>query len=184
MLPTFLVQHQYLLPRSFRILDGASYQIWFILVEALNAISFFYVLIQLKINPFLRYPLVFAATSSSAFVFKIGHPQLLAIFPFFFALGFLVKFLQNPNFRSLAFFSLLLVFQHYCDVYQGFFASLISLILITFFVLLSSNKRRREYWLLLKSIRINLILLSSLLVILFILYFYITWSPVIMVPGI
>jgi len=162
----------YAIPRSLGFSMEASYQIWFIVVEALNAISFFYLLIQLKINPFLRYPLVFAAISSSAFVFKIGHPQLLAIFPFFFALGFLFKFLQNPNFRSLALFSLLIVLQHYCDIYQGFFASLISLILITFFVLLSTNKRKREYWLLLRTIRINLISLTlTLIVLLFILYF-------------
>lgn len=43
------------------------------LVKALNAMAFLHLLKALKIHRAIGYPLTFAAVSSSAFVFKVGH---------------------------------------------------------------------------------------------------------------
>jgi len=79
----------YLIPRTMGFSMETSFQIWFFLLESLNAIAFLFLLKTFKVHRAIGFPLAFAAVSSSAFVFKVGHPQLLAIFPFFFSLVFI-----------------------------------------------------------------------------------------------
>ena len=78
----------YIIPRLIGFSLESSFQIWFVLLSALNALAFLYLLKVLKVTPRIGYPLTFAGVSSSAFIFKIGHPQLVAIFPFFFFLAY------------------------------------------------------------------------------------------------
>jgi hypothetical protein len=162
----------YILPRVSGVSMEASYQIWFALVSALNAIAFLYLLKTLKIHPLIGYPLTFAAVSSSSFVFKVGHPQLLAIFPFFFCLAFLVKFLREPNFRSFMGVGLLCVFQHYCDIYQGFFTSVILLVFGGFYFTLSGKQRAVDLSAFIKGQKVQLAVMVLVLTgLLFALYF-------------
>jgi hypothetical protein len=162
----------YLIPRTMGFSMETSFQIWFFLVESLNAIAFLFLLKTFKVHRAIGFPLAFAAVSSSAFVFKVGHPQLLAIFPFFFSLVFLVKFLRKPNFSSFTGFVAFYVFQHYCDIYQGFFASLILLTLLIFYFTLSDKRKTFEVWAFLKVHKIQLSVLAMVLFgLLFVLYF-------------
>lgn len=162
----------YMIPRAFGFSMETSYQTWFALVSALNAIAFLYLLKTLKIHPAIGYPLTFAAVSSSAFVFKVGHPQLLAIFPFFFCLACLVKFLREPKFRSFMGFGFFCVFQHYCDIYQGFFSSVILLVFGGFYFTLSGKQRAVDLSAFIKGQKIQLTVMVLVLIgLLFVLYF-------------
>jgi len=129
----------YCFPRLLGISMETSYQIWFLVVASLNAFAMLFLLRRLGVRRSIGYPLGFAAISSSALAFKLIHPQLLAIFPFLFAWAFLHRFLESPNVRSFAAVLLLWAYQHYCDVYQGVFATVL-LTLIACFQLLFSGK--------------------------------------------
>jgi hypothetical protein len=162
----------YIIPRLIGFSLESSFQIWFVLLSALNALAFLYLLKVLKVTPRIGYPLTFAGVSSSAFIFKIGHPQLLAIFPFFFCLAYLFKFLQEPKIHFFWRFGFFLIFQHYCDMYQGFFTSVILLVFGLFYVSISQKQNIRILYNFIKDHKVRLALIISLFIgLLFALYF-------------
>jgi hypothetical protein len=162
----------YILPRTIGFSMESSFQAWFFIVEVLNAIAFIYLLKTLNISPLIGYPLTFSAVSASAFVYKIGQPQLLAMFAFFFGLACLVKFIREPNYRSLLWFGFWGVYQHYCSIYQGFFGSLIICIFLILNFLLSEKQKYLEALAFLKKRKVVLSVLTTIICLfLFALYF-------------
>jgi hypothetical protein len=160
------------MPRTIGFSMESSFQAWFFILEALNAIAFICLLKTLNISPWISYPLTFSAVSASAFVYKIGQPQLLAMFAFFFGLACLVKFIREPNFRSLIWFSFWGVYQHYCGIYQGFFGSLIICVFLILNFSLSNKEKYHHALAFLKERKVHLLVLSTIIgLILFALYF-------------
>lgn len=149
----------------------SSYQTWFILVCTLNSICFLFLLRKLKINTFIAVPLTLVGVASGALVYKTGHPQLLSIFPFFLSLSFLLTFLREFKLSSFVLFVLFYVYQHYCSIYQGFFATLIILSFVSFYCFFCWTKTIDLIAYINEKKRYISITIISALLLLFILYF-------------
>ena len=158
----------------FRILGmsvESSYQSWFILVCTLNSICFLFLLRKLNINTFIAVPLTLVGVASGALVYKTGHPQLLSIFPFFLSLSFLLIFLREFKLSSFVLFVLFYVYQHYCSIYQGFFATLIFACFILLYCLFYSSERKSLFAYFREKKRYISVTIISAFLLLFILYF-------------
>jgi uncharacterized membrane protein len=112
----------YAIFRLFGMTIETSYQSWFVLICSLNSVCFLYLLKKFNINNYLAVPLTFVGVASGSFVYKCVHPQLLAIFPFFLCLVCLYELGKKPRVIMLCGFAFFYVYQHYCSIYQGFFA--------------------------------------------------------------
>ena len=149
----------------------SSYQSWFVLICLLNSVCFLFLLRKLEINTFIAVPLTIVGVASGALVYKTGHPQLLSIFPFFLSLIFLLSFLRKFKFSSFTFFVLFYVYQHYCSIYQGFFATLIfASFTILYFCFYGAERKRLFSYFGDKKKYLVLTILTTILL-LFILYF-------------
>lgn len=135
-----------LLYAAFRI-AGASvetaFQGWFLVIIAANTGALLYLFRRLDIHPLIAAPLAFLGTSSSALVFKSGHPQTIPFFAFVIALSFLLNFRRNGDAKSLGWAILWFGYQHACYFYYGYFALLI---FGTFFVVFLLLSVRQEWW--------------------------------------
>ncbi len=135
-----------LLYAAFRI-AGASvetaFQGWFLVIIAANTGALLYLLRRLDIHPLIAAPLAFLGTSSSALVFKSGHPQTMPFFAFIIALSFLLDFRRKGDAKSLGWAILWFGYQHACYFYHGYFALLIFGAFFVVFLLLSV---RQEWW--------------------------------------
>lgn len=104
--------------------EGA-FQGWHIALSLANAVSAVFLLRTLKVKYPLCGPLAFVGVSSFALVGKLGHPQLLPLFPFLFGLAYLMRFLKTHQLKALSAAVLWYAYQHYCYQYFGYFATLL-----------------------------------------------------------
>jgi hypothetical protein len=141
-------------------MEGA-FEGWILLMLSFNTIALLFLLRQLQVHPFIACALAFFGVSSSAFIFKTIHPQVLPFFPFVFCLAFTCKFLHSTDARYLAWAGLWFAYQNCCYLYFGYFAIYICGIIIALYLALFS---RREFWhRFLRSVRQHWLLVSSLL---------------------
>ena len=103
-------------------IEGA-FQCWQIVISACNAAAAYFLLRTLRVKPLLRGPLAFVAVSSFAFVGKLGHPQVLPLFPFLLALAYVLKFVRSSDLRALSAGLLWYAYLHYCYMYYGYFST-------------------------------------------------------------
>jgi hypothetical protein len=108
----------------FRILKfdkETSYQLWFLVIFALNYFSAVYVLRKMNYNILGvcigAYIFAFSLPVSA----QLGHCQLLPRFMVPIAFYYTVKFLDTSNTRSLIVVCLSIVWQFYCSIYMGYF---------------------------------------------------------------
>jgi len=120
-----------------------SFQAWFLVVGALNALALLYLFRTLRVRLWIACPLTFFGVSSFALAFKLGHAQVLLLFPFILSLAFFIQFLKFRDVRKLAFSVLLYVYQHYCYMYYGYLMTLVYAFLLLAFIPLCTD---RAYW--------------------------------------
>jgi hypothetical protein len=108
----------------FRILKfdkETSYQLWFLVVFALNYFSAVYVLRKMNYNILGvcigAYIFAFSLPVSA----QLGHCQLLSRFMVPIAFYYTFKFLYTSNTRSLILVCISIVWQFYCSIYLGYF---------------------------------------------------------------
>jgi len=160
----------------FRVLGASmegAFEGWILLVLSFNTVALLFLLRQLRVHPFIACPLAFFGTSSSALLFKTGHPQVLSFFPFIFCLAFTCKFLRSADTKQLAWAMLWFAYQNWCYLYAGYFTIYICGIIIALYLVLFA---RREFWHdFLRSLREHWLLVSWAiafsLVLLIVIYF-------------
>lgn len=117
-----------------------SFQLWMLVISALNFISFYLLARSLKIN------IWFAGFASFLFAFciprsiQIGHQQLLPQFYSIFALLFLIKFFDKKKFKYFIFFEIFIYLQLLAGIYLGWFFVLATAIFILVFALYRKDK--------------------------------------------
>lgn len=130
----------------FRVMGASietAFQGWLLVVIAANAGALLYLLHRLEVSPMIAAPLAFFGSSSSALVFKAGHPQVLPFFAFIFAFSFLLQFLRKADAKSLGWAILWFGYQHACYMYHGFFAlGIFGTVVVAFLALCA----RRPWW--------------------------------------
>jgi hypothetical protein len=108
----------------FRILHldrETSYQLWFLVVFALNYFSCAWVLRKLSVNALGIAAGTFVFTFSLPVIARMGHSQLLPRFmiPFAFYFGF--RYIEKPDPKTFGLLCLTVVIEFYCTIYMGFF---------------------------------------------------------------
>ncbi len=130
---------------AFRIMNfdrETSYQIWVLVLLALNFITCFICLKKLKISPVASAVGAYIFAFSLPVVGGLGHIQMLPKFAFPIIMYCLIRFMQDKKSKHLFFFFLLIVYQMYCGIYLGFMSFLASF--IVFFIMLFSNGFKTE----------------------------------------
>jgi hypothetical protein len=120
-----------------------AFQGWILVVLSLNAVAMLFLLRQLGVHSFIGCPVTIFAVSSSALVYKLGHPQILPFFPFIFCLGYTCKFLLSPEAKSFTWAVLWLAYQNWCYMYHGYFTLLICGTAAGLYLLIFA---RPEFW--------------------------------------
>lgn len=120
-----------------------AFQIWFLAAYPINYLAAYFALRRLGCDP------VSASIGALIFAFAlpvtshIGHPQLLYRFGLPMAIALYISFLANKNWWHLLFAGFWLVWQYFCSIYMGFFASLLlATISIAFFIPYLQNLKK------------------------------------------
>jgi hypothetical protein len=129
--------------RLFGASPEGAFQCWILVVLSLNAIALLFLLRQLNVHPLIACPIAFFGTSSSALVYKTGHPQVLPFFAFLFCLAFTCRFLLSGDVRQLGWAAVWFTYQNWCYMYHGYFAVFICGSLIALYLILFA---RAEFW--------------------------------------
>lgn len=111
----------------------SAFQAWVLTVLAANGTALAFLFRRLKVSPWIGCPLVVFGTSSFAFVYKTGHPQVLPMFAFIVSLSFFLQFLRNADTRALSWSILWFGYQNACYFYHGYFTLIIFLALFAVF---------------------------------------------------
>lgn len=122
-----------------------AFQIWFLAAYPINYLAAYLAFRRLGCSP------VSASIGASIFAFSlpvtshIGHPQLLYRFGLPMAIALYISFLQNKNWWHLLFSGFWLVWQYYCSIYIGFFASLLlAAVSVAFFIPHLQNRKKTK----------------------------------------
>ena len=147
-----------------------SFQLWYLVVTALNYLCAYFFLKWLFKNNFAAILGAFIFAFSIALQSQIGHAQTFPRFPipllFWMSLLFFKDFKPKYFFLSLIF----LVYQFYCGIYLGFLlfipAAIIYILIFVINVKKIINKFKNIKWLLLMgiSVIINFLLLLPLMI--------------------
>lgn len=114
----------YVVPRLLGLSMGSSFQVWMAALQALNVVSFFYLLGVVGVRWGLRPFITFFALAGFPMTWKagIGHLQVLILFPFILSVAFLIGFMLHRRVRDLCLSLVFLAAQHYGYVYLGYLA--------------------------------------------------------------
>jgi len=102
-----------------------SFQLWFLLICALNFISAFFCFKKLKFNLYLSAIGAYIFAFSMPFIGQIGHAQLIAQFCIPWIFYYLIRFFYTWDAKHLGFSFLVLVWLFYCGMYLGFLTALL-----------------------------------------------------------
>lgn len=97
-----------------------SYQLWYVVVSALNYITAYYLLKHLFKNNYAAVIGAFVFAFSIALNSQLGHAQTFPRFAIPFAILMAVKFKKDLNPTYFFFCILTVVYQIYCGIYLGF----------------------------------------------------------------
>jgi hypothetical protein len=116
-----------------------AFQAWILVICALNALSFYLLLRELNVSPWLCVPCVFFGTSSCALIIQFGHPQILPFFPFILTLFFLLRAWGRRDLTYVVPAIIFYTYQHFCYVYDGYFSTWIILLLVLVWAMLNAS---------------------------------------------
>ena len=150
-----------------------SFQLWFLLICALNFISAFLCFKKLKFNLYLSAIGAYIFAFSLTFIAQIGHVQMIAIFCIPWIFYYLIRFFNSWDAKHLGFSFLGLVWLFYCGMYLGFLTALLVSIVFILNTLLKFNtfKNKLSQKLFLRQICLCILLPVLILIPLIIPYF-------------
>lgn len=102
-----------------------AFQGWILLLLAANTACLLFLLRRIGVRSIIAGPAAFFGSSSSMLLFKMGHPQILPIFPFILMLSGVIAFLQSAEVKHLAAVALISAYQSLCYLYYWYFSLLI-----------------------------------------------------------
>ena len=109
--------------------EGA-FQAWILTTALLNAVAAWILVRTLGAPWWARGPLAFVASAHVILAGKLGHPQMLPLFPVLLALAALLRWARGRKAVHLAAFLVALAWVHLASVYHGFFFSVVVAILL------------------------------------------------------
>jgi hypothetical protein len=115
-------------------IEGA-FQAWAIATALLNVLAAWILMRTLRAPWWSRGPLAFVASSHFMLVGKLGHPQMLPLFPVYLALAALLAWIQTRRPAHLALFLIAFAYVHFAYMYYGVFLSVVLIVLCPLLVL-------------------------------------------------